>query len=66
MAEKETCRSRAEARGLDRAEFEARAASQLSPEQKAKRADIIIDNNGDPAELEAQAEGLMQALASRS
>jgi len=63
-AREETCRARAAARGMGPAEFEARAAGQLPPEEKVRRADIVIDNDGDAAALEAQVDELLQSLAS--
>jgi len=56
---------RAVARGLDSAEFAARAAAQLPPGEKARRADVVLDNSGDPAALGDLADGLMADLAVR-
>jgi len=52
--------------GLDRAAAEARIAAQMPLSDKAKRADIVIVNNGSWAELEQAAElGLRQVKAFR-
>ncbi len=38
----------------DEAKFKRRSKRQLSPEEKARRADIVIDNNGSLAELKKE------------
>lgn len=43
--------ARALGRGWTRAEYRARAAAQLPPEEKYARADLVLDNAGAPREL---------------
>ena len=40
--------------GNDREEFEKRMARQLSPEEKARRADYVIQNDGTLTDLQEQ------------
>jgi dephospho-CoA kinase len=46
------------ARGMDRADAEARMATQASDEQRAAVADVLIDNSGDRAALDATVDAL--------
>lgn len=48
--------------GLTRAEADARLAAQLPIDQKAARADFVVENVGGPAELEAKADRLLADL----
>jgi len=45
----------AEQRGLDEAALRAVEARQLSGEEKARRADLVLQNDGDPDRLKEQA-----------
>jgi len=49
-------------RGLPRPEAEAMIASQLSPEVKRARADVIIDNDGSRGQLEKRVDVVWRAL----
>lgn len=49
-------RSRAIARGMDGADFDAREARQITDEQRAGIADTVIANDGDPVALAARVE----------
>jgi len=49
-------------RGMTRAEAEARLAAQLPVEEKAKRSHYVIQNNGTPEELKAQAAAFLEWL----
>lgn len=48
--------------GLSEADAEARVAAQLDVEEKARRADVALDNRGTKAELSAQVGELVKAL----
>ncbi len=48
--------------GLSRAEAEARLAAQLPIDEKAARADFVVENVGAPAELEPKADRLLADL----
>jgi dephospho-CoA kinase len=50
----------AERSGLSEAEAKARMASQLSPDEKAKHADVLIDTNVSLAEVEAKVKDLWE------
>jgi dephospho-CoA kinase len=50
----------AERSGLSEAEAKARMASQLSPDEKAKHADVLIDTNVSLAEVEAKVKELWE------
>jgi len=50
------------ARGMDRAEAEARIAAQASPEERRSRADEVLRNDGDLEDLERQVEALWERL----
>jgi dephospho-CoA kinase len=51
----ETRRAWAAGRGLDEAALQAVEARQLSGEEKARRADLMVQNDGDPDRLKEQA-----------
>ena len=53
---------------LDKARIEAeqRSRAQISDEEKASRADYVIDNSGDISETEAQVERIWQELKKRA
>jgi dephospho-CoA kinase len=56
-------RERLQARdGLSRAEAEARLDAQLPIDEKARRADVVVENAGDLASLRARAAPLLAAL----
>lgn len=50
-------------KGLSEAESLARIRSQLSPEERVKHADVVIDTNCDLTELKARVKELWQGLA---
>lgn len=50
------------ARGMDRAEAEARIAAQASPEARRSRADEVLRNDGDLEDLERQVDALWERL----
>jgi len=50
----------AERSGLSEAQARARMASQLSPEDKAKHGDVVIDTNVSLAEVEAKVKELWE------
>jgi dephospho-CoA kinase len=52
--------------GLPRAAAEARLAAQLPIDEKAARADAVVVNDGDPAELDAKAGRLLRDLRAGS
>ncbi|HWC32953.1 MAG TPA: dephospho-CoA kinase [Actinomycetota bacterium] len=49
-------------RGMSEAEARARIAAQISPEQRAARADVVLANDGDLASLERQVGTLWERL----
>ncbi len=51
--------------GLDREEAEARLRAQMAPEERLRRADVVIDNRGSPAETRRQVRAAWERLASR-
>ena len=51
-----------EERGVDEAELRAVEARQLSGEEKARRADLVVQNDGDLDRLREQAEGLGRTI----
>ena len=51
--------------GFSEAQIEARIAAQMPLEEKARRADYVIDNGGSLAELDAQTETVLGALRAR-
>ncbi|MBI4897219.1 MAG: dephospho-CoA kinase [Actinobacteria bacterium] len=55
-------RARAEARGTGVSELDAREARQLSPADKAARADHVINNDGPPTSLPPQLTALLNKL----
>lgn len=61
----ETRIARLAARGMDPEDVRARLASQMPLEEKAARADVVLDNEGTVAELEAQVAGLWEQLRAR-
>ena len=65
-AEPETQIARLVARGMDEADARARLASQMSPERRAERADVVLDNEGTPEELRGQVDRLWVDLAARA
>ncbi len=59
VADRSTIRQRlAEARGLSEAEVDARAAKQMSDEERRSRADVLVQNFGTPEELRSEVEHL--------
>ncbi len=59
VADRSTIRQRlAEARGLSESEVDARAAKQMSDEERRSRADVLVQNFGTPDELRSEVERL--------
>ncbi len=56
---------RLEARGLDRGDAERRMAAQASRDQRLAVADFVIDNSGDPDQLQAAVQSLDSELRLR-
>ncbi len=50
-------------RGLERAEVERRMAAQLPDAERRRAADLVIENDGSPAELRARVEAAWRTLA---
>ena len=50
-------------RGLARAEVERRMAAQLPEAERRRVADLVIENDGSPAELRARVEAAWRTLA---
>jgi dephospho-CoA kinase len=64
-APREVQRARLMARdGIGQAEAEARLEAQMPIEEKARRADVVVANDGDPAALRGKAAPLLSALRS--
>ena len=61
----ETAVQRLEAKGMDREHAEARIRSQLSNEERIFQADVVIENDGTPAELEEKVQALWEQLQAR-
>ena len=51
---------------MDEADARARLAAQLPLERKVERADVVLDNEGTPAQLEEQVERLWNDLRGRA
>jgi dephospho-CoA kinase len=49
-------------RGMSRPEVERRLEAQMPDAERRRRADLVIDNNGSPAELRAQVDAAWRAL----
>jgi len=49
-------------RGMERADAEARIRAQITPEERRKDADFVLDNSGDRAALVAEVDGLWDWL----
>ena len=62
MADKEICIRRAIERGSTLEEYNARMARQLSPEEKAQKADVVIYNNGTYEILKEQVSKFLSTL----
>jgi dephospho-CoA kinase len=54
------------ARGMDEADARARMAAQMPLEERAAAADVLLDNEGTEAELEAQVDRLWADLSGRA
>jgi dephospho-CoA kinase len=65
-APREVRLARLEARGLPRADAEARMAAQVSDETRRKVANIVIDNSGNQAALDRQVDDLWTELQQRN
>ena len=62
----ETRVERLVARGMDEGDARARVAAQSTLRQQARAADILLDNEGTPEELEEQVDGLWADLRARA
>jgi dephospho-CoA kinase len=51
---------------MDRVDAEARMANQLRPDERAKHADVLLDNDGSLADLESQVDRLWMDLRRRA
>jgi dephospho-CoA kinase len=58
--------ARLAAEGMEEADARARLAAQLPLEEKARSADVLLDNDGTLEELETQVDRLWADLAARS
>jgi dephospho-CoA kinase len=58
--------ARSVARGMDEADVRARIAAQLPIDDRARMADVLLDNEGTLEELEAEVEVLWHDLAARA
>ena len=63
---RETQVARSVARGMDEADVRARLDAQLPLDQRARAADVLLDNEGPREELEAEVEVLWHDLATRA
>jgi len=52
-------------RGMDRADAEARIRAQITPAERAKEADYVLDNSGDRAQLEGEVTKLWEWLSAK-
>ncbi len=57
---------RVTARGMDRGDAEARMANQVPLDERAKHADVLLDNDGSLADLESQVDRLWMDLRRRA
>ena len=64
--EPETQVSRTVARGMDEADVRARLAAQLPIEERARAADVLLDNEGSLEDLETEVAVLWASLAARA
>jgi dephospho-CoA kinase len=62
----ETQVARSTARGMDEDDVRARMAAQLPLDERARQADVILDNEGSVEELERQVDRLWDQLAARA
>lgn len=53
-------------RGLDPDEVRARIAAQVTDDERSRVADVLLDNDGEPGELEGQVDRLWAHLAGRA
>jgi len=65
VAGRETAVRRLEAAGMEREHAEARIRSQLSNEERIYQADVVVENDGMQAELEARVQSLWEQLQER-
>jgi len=65
VASPETAVRRLAAAGMEREQAEARIRSQLGNEERTCQADVVIENDGTPAELEARVQSLWEQLKER-
>jgi dephospho-CoA kinase len=64
--EPETQVARGMSRGMDEADVRARIAAQLPLDERARQAEVLLDNEGSIDELEAEVEVLWRDLAARA
>ena len=62
---RESAIRRLEAAGMEREHAEARIRSQLSNEERIYQADVVVENDGTQAELEARVQSLWEQLQER-
>jgi dephospho-CoA kinase len=65
-ASPETQVARSVARGMDEADVRARLGAQLPIDERARQADVLLDNDGTLEELEAEVEVLWRDLVART
>jgi dephospho-CoA kinase len=65
-ASPETQVARSVARGMDEADVRARLAAQLPIDERARQADVLLDNDGTLEELESEVEVLWRDLVART
>ena len=53
-------------RGFDPEDVRARIAAQVSDDERSRAADVLLDNDGEPGDLEAQVDRLWSDLAARA
>lgn len=62
LADESKCRERFSKQGFSHEEYDRRMKRQLNPNEKAKRADFVILNNGSPEDLQKQVTELNQRI----
>jgi dephospho-CoA kinase len=65
IASPEVAVRRLEAKGMSRQQTEARIRTQLSNEERVRQADVVVENDGALAELEARVQSLWEGLQTR-
>lgn len=65
IADRAKCKTRLASIGSSPHDYETRMQRQISPEEKAKKADFVLINNGSLEDLEKQVRSLFQTLTER-